>query len=398
MKEDSIDGIFDTLKQCAQISKYAGGIGLSIHNIRAEGSFIAGTQGSSNGLVPMLRVFNNTARYVDQCFLPGTLVYTETGPKPIEEIGVGDKVITSTGDFQMINRPVRHEYSGSVKKITIKHSLDPVFVTPEHNVLALTGQAKMLNHAVITNRLAKKLKNVEWVDVNQLEVDDFLVFSIPTYEQDVPSLSHDDCRLYGIMLGDGYISDSICGVTMNTITKADAIDFVKMYLGSRGIKTYVNEEPNVTRIRWSAASSDFKFTHAQLYDSDSEKRMVPTMLHLPKPKILQILQGLIETDGCVGTKEISLEMTSKILFDAAVAGEFDTMRGVSANIMFGQKPPCGTGFVDLLIDETKLPEGTEEDLSVFEADLAAANARVDAEEQKDAAQGGVSLEDIATEW
>jgi ribonucleotide reductase alpha subunit len=66
MKEDSIDGIFDTLKQCAQISKYAGGIGLSIHNIRAEGSFIAGTQGSSNGLIPMLRVFNNTARYVDQ--------------------------------------------------------------------------------------------------------------------------------------------------------------------------------------------------------------------------------------------------------------------------------------------------------------------------------------------
>jgi len=66
MKDDSIDGIFDTLKQCAQISKYAGGIGLSIHNIRAEGSFIAGTQGSSNGLVPMLRVFNNTARYVDQ--------------------------------------------------------------------------------------------------------------------------------------------------------------------------------------------------------------------------------------------------------------------------------------------------------------------------------------------
>lgn len=66
MKDDSIDGIFDTLKQCAQISKYAGGIGLHVHNIRAEGSLIAGTQGSSNGLVPMLRVFNNTARYVDQ--------------------------------------------------------------------------------------------------------------------------------------------------------------------------------------------------------------------------------------------------------------------------------------------------------------------------------------------
>jgi len=66
MKADSIDGIFDTLKDCAQISKYAGGIGLHVHNIRAQGTPIAGTQGTSNGLVPMLRVFNNTARYVDQ--------------------------------------------------------------------------------------------------------------------------------------------------------------------------------------------------------------------------------------------------------------------------------------------------------------------------------------------
>lgn len=66
MKSDSIEGIFETLKDCAQISKYAGGIGLHIHNIRAEGTTIAGTQGKSNGVVPMLRVFNNTARYVDQ--------------------------------------------------------------------------------------------------------------------------------------------------------------------------------------------------------------------------------------------------------------------------------------------------------------------------------------------
>lgn len=66
MKSDSIDGIYDTLKQCAIISKYAGGIGLSIHNIRGSNSYIRGTNGSSNGIVPMLRVFNNTARYVDQ--------------------------------------------------------------------------------------------------------------------------------------------------------------------------------------------------------------------------------------------------------------------------------------------------------------------------------------------
>lgn len=66
MREDSIEGIYDTLKQCAMISKSAGGIGLAVHNIRAAGTFIAGTNGQSNGLLPMLRVYNNTARYVDQ--------------------------------------------------------------------------------------------------------------------------------------------------------------------------------------------------------------------------------------------------------------------------------------------------------------------------------------------
>jgi ribonucleoside-diphosphate reductase alpha chain len=66
MESDSIDGIFNTLKDCANISKWAGGIGLHIHNIRAQGTQIKGTNGTSNGIVPMLKVFNNTARYVDQ--------------------------------------------------------------------------------------------------------------------------------------------------------------------------------------------------------------------------------------------------------------------------------------------------------------------------------------------
>ena len=66
LEDDSVDGIYNTLKDCAKISKWAGGIGLHIHNLRASGSHIRGTNGTSNGLVPMLRVFNNTARYIDQ--------------------------------------------------------------------------------------------------------------------------------------------------------------------------------------------------------------------------------------------------------------------------------------------------------------------------------------------
>ena len=66
MENDSISGIYNTLSDCANISKWAGGIGMHIHNIRATGSHIRGTNGTSNGIVPMLRVFNTTAKYVDQ--------------------------------------------------------------------------------------------------------------------------------------------------------------------------------------------------------------------------------------------------------------------------------------------------------------------------------------------
>lgn len=84
MKDDSIEGIYDTIKQCALISKSSGGVGFAAHKVRAAGSYIAGANGTSNGLVPMLRVFNDTARYVDQCFTGDALVLTaDRGPMPI---------------------------------------------------------------------------------------------------------------------------------------------------------------------------------------------------------------------------------------------------------------------------------------------------------------------------
>jgi DNA-directed RNA polymerase beta' subunit len=91
----------------------------------------------------------------------------------------------------------------------------------------------------------------------------------------------------------------------------------------------------------------------------------------------------------------SFEETAKHLFNAAISADYDNMRGVSANIMFGQKPPCGTGFVDILIDETKLPEGADEEESVFTADLAATNAKV---EEAAKAEGNIALEEVMMDW
>jgi DNA-directed RNA polymerase beta' subunit len=87
----------------------------------------------------------------------------------------------------------------------------------------------------------------------------------------------------------------------------------------------------------------------------------------------------------------SFEETSKTMFDAAVVAEYDTMRGVSANIMFGQKPPCGTGFVDILVDETRLPEGSDE---IVESDaLQQADAAIAA-----APNSECRIEDIIMAW
>ena len=308
MDDDSIKGIYKTLQDCALISQYAGGIGLHIHNVRAKGSLIRGTNGTSNGIVPMLRNFNSTARYVDQCFAPGTLVYTKNGAKLIEDVSVSDSVLTSTGDYHSVVLPVRHEYKGSMREIQIKNSISSVFVTPEHQIMALRDQALGLNFDVIKNRLDKKLTEVTFHDAKDLAVGDFLVFPIPTFTEDIAQLSEEDCRMYGILLGDGSISSSVSGVTIGN-KKKDVGDFVKSYLENRGVNVSEYIEDNTVRLRWSSANPGFKFVKSQLYDGKLKKMDTP-FLHLPLNKIKQVIRGLIETDGCVGEKEITIEMTS----------------------------------------------------------------------------------------
>ena len=318
MKDDSIAGIYETLKDCAAISQNAGGIGLHIHKIRAKGSIIRGTNGTSNGIVPMLRNYNATARYVDQCFTPDTLVYTTGGAKPIEEIGVTDSVLSSKGTYEKVLLPVRHQYAGPMLEIQVKGSIVPVRTTPEHQIMALTGQEIGLNFRTIENRLDKGYAAMDFHDARDLQVGDFLVFPIPTYEADIHQLTEDDCRMYGILLGDGYISGSSAGVRLSSITKVETADFVRSYLGARGIhitEAIDDDSPNSVKLVWSSTHVGFKFTRAQLYN-DKMKQVDPAFLHLPKPKIVKVLHGLIETDGCVGEKEITVEVTSDSIIEA----------------------------------------------------------------------------------
>ena len=316
MESDSINGIYNTLGDCAAISKWAGGIGMHIHNIRGAGSHIRGTNGTSNGIVPMLRVFNNTARYVDQCVLPETTIYTTEGPKEIQFCESNKTQIFTTNGPEVIENVLEHPYEGEMLSINTSHGFCPLTITPEHPVYCLPGQQKGLNYDVIKNRLNKNLVQMEWVDAKDLTEDDMLVFSVPTYEKDISSISEEDCYMYGLLLGDGNMDNrsTSCYVSLHTTNKSKNLEFIKQYLTNKCIQYVVSEENNTTRIRWGK-TINLPFRYATLYDTNKEKRVHEDWINLPIEKSKYIVKGLIDSDGCK-YKEITFDTTSKQLAES----------------------------------------------------------------------------------
>ena len=203
MEEDSIDGIFNTLKDCAKISKWAGGIGLHIHNVRASGSHINGTNGNSNGIVPMLRVFNNTAKYVDQCLHPSTVIYTTHGPIPIAECVPGmTAIFNRTGSAEIIDKVLEHSYYGKILSITLNEmSSKTLVITPEHPIYVVTALDDDTTLDVLVKDLDAGLVNMQWVEAKDLNKSrDYIVYPIPNYTVENPVLTEDICYIYGIIL------------------------------------------------------------------------------------------------------------------------------------------------------------------------------------------------------
>ena len=317
MENDSIEGIYNTLKDCALISKWAGGIGLHIQNVRASGSHIRGTNGSSNGIVPMLKVFNNTAKYVDQCVHPETIIYTNEGPKQIQHCSTGETSIYNlSGNTEIIQNVLEHSYEGEILEIETMHSIFPLKITPQHPVYALRNQQKGLNYKVILNRLDKKICDFEWVDAGELDDSDMVVFPIPKNEIDIKSLSADDCYMYGIIQGDGYMNnDNDTGhVTIHSTNKILVKEFMIKYFEEKLVDYKINVDENTTRIRWNR-TVHLPFRHNDFYDETKSKRIHHKWLNLPIEKSKYILKGLLDTDGC-NNKELTFDSTSLNLIES----------------------------------------------------------------------------------
>jgi len=179
---DSINGITDCWKTCSFISKHAGGIGVDL-TVRSKGSYISGTNGYSNGIIPLIKVFNEIARYVDQCFVPGTQIITDKGHVNIENLVPDNKVLCSNGTYQNVNMLVKHKYNGKVFEVKL-HGQNTVRVTPEHQMFSLFVNLiddDIDRYDMIEHKLKTHLEQLEFHDMKELKVGDMLVFPLTSY-------------------------------------------------------------------------------------------------------------------------------------------------------------------------------------------------------------------------
>ena len=316
MENDSLDGIYNTLHDCAIISKYAGGIGLHIHDIRAKGTHIHGTNGTSNGLIPMLRVFNNTARYVDQCVHPETLIYTDKGPIQIQHCSIGEtKIFNLKGECEVIENVLEHPYEGEIYNIETIHCVDNLKITPEHPIFVLRNHGKEFNYNTIENNLNKNIISFEWIESKELNTDDMLVYIIPTYNIDINNLTEDDCYMYGIILGYGtmYNTEQNGYISLHTTNNKHILDFCIEYFENKYIQYRIETNENTTIIRWNK-NINMPFRYNDIYDINKNKYIQSKWLNLPINKSKFILKGLLDTDACIDG-ELVFNSISRILIE-----------------------------------------------------------------------------------
>ncbi|ADE13827.1 Ribonucleoside-diphosphate reductase [Nitrosococcus halophilus Nc 4] len=329
---DDLDGIYSAIKDNALLSKYAGGLGNDWTRVRGMGAHIKGTNGKSQGVVPFLKVANDTAVAVNQCFAPDTLVHTAEGVTPIKAIQAGDLVLSQCGEYREVTRKLAYNQTEAMVELHIKHSIEPVQVTAGHPFWALRGVPMEQSNDRTLSWLAHGKIQPEWVEAGKLSKGDYVAQVIPKEIVPVADFTEDDAHLYGILLGDGH-SDKRgeeWGVSGNP-QQDHHLQFVRRYLEVRGIHYWeINRGTRYVQIRWAsgrgvirnattgrivgAGAPTLPFTRDDLYDHTGNKRIHRRFSHLPRRQTLALVQGLLETDGGVSrNKEIYFTSTSFLL-------------------------------------------------------------------------------------
>lgn len=308
MESDSIEGIYNTLKDCALISKWAGGIGLHIHNVRASGSDIRGTNGSSNGIVPMLRVFNNTAKYVDQCVTPNTIIYTKDGPMPIEDcIEQITEVANRDNTFEFVDKVLEHAYEGQLHEIKTILNGQSLNITPEHPIYVVKKPQMQHDQNAWTRP--------EWLEAKDVVVGDYIVHTVPkiccNYSE---KLTNDICYIYGLILSGMCITQTqenannvssthIRPNWMYVVHSPNKIEELAKFFGANAINYETRFMNYYNLIMWER-NTVLPFTKSD-FVINGKLRVGKRWIHLDEYKTTRILDGLGNSDD---VRQLSVDM------------------------------------------------------------------------------------------
>ncbi|WP_017623060.1 ribonucleoside-diphosphate reductase subunit alpha [Nocardiopsis chromatogenes] len=358
--DDDLEGIFKGISDNALLSKYSGGLGNDWTPVRGIGSHIRGTNGKSQGVVPFLKIANDTAVAVNQCFAPETPVYTGEGTLPIGEVRVGDLVLGNSGTYREVTDVMVYDQTEPMVEINVKHSVETLKVTSGHPFYAIRGVPLGQSNSRTYDWLAKGKVRTEWVEAGDLAAGDYVAQVVPRETVPVEGLSVEDARLYGILLGDGHLGKqgSQWGVSGNPELDPH-LDFVRGYLEKRGIHYWeTGRGDTYLQVHWAAGRGakrcaesgritgpgepTLPFTAEDIYDGDRRKRIARRFMHLPHDQTKALLQGLLETDGGVSRGvEIYFTTTSRPL---AMGVRYQLLRlGVPAAGQYREREQTHTG-------------------------------------------------------
>lgn len=276
MQDDSIDGIYKTLGDCAKISKWAGGIGLAISNIRSKGSKIRGTNGISTGIIPMLRVYNNTAKYVNQCFASNALIYSKNGIKEARHIKIGDKLLTCDGSYKKVMEIFENYRDEEIIKYRIMASLFGIRCTKQHQIYILRPKDFMKVRDEIKNGITVP----QYISAGEITTKDFAVFAIPDYVEDIDEEDLEYFFIYGVCLKYAKLDGD--NITLE-LKNSNTIWRIRKFLEKRRIAHILNKNIFMWRLK------------DDIFYSNSGK-IQHKFLHLPNSKTLNILSGIFKGD------------------------------------------------------------------------------------------------------
>lgn len=379
---DDLKEIFTGFSDAAMISKFAGGLGISLQ-MRGRNSYIAGTNGRSQGVLPVLKILNEIAKFVDQCVPGNTLVYTNNGPIAIENLHIGDTVLTDEGNFKRVKAVKKDFLTKDLFGLKLDNLADTFWATAEHPV-AIVSQYDMVK------LLTSGEIHAQFLEIEKINKGDFVLYRIPELVKDVPELSADLCLYYGLIAGCEQIVKNDERIQVGCKDQNVAKKLSQL-LSQFGVQSKIldciicnsdsYEEKTCKNCDDSLSTKDrviyLQYNHISLLPHDADAQHIPNnLLHLPVTKLSEFLGGFLSNSAeeirtnvyrISAVDRLGVEFRAKLQYIAMRLGlSFKKGNEISlneednfvyGNFIFAQvmemfhKPQVKDWFYDLYVDE-----------------------------------------------